>query len=51
MEEKKQTWMWKEKKTSNNADKTHKYTNSASLSAVPFDHKEDGKPGVSDLFW
>lgn len=26
-------------KTSNNADKTHKYTNCANSCAVPFDHK------------
>lgn len=30
-------------KTSNNADKTHKYTNCASPGAVPFDHEEDGE--------
>lgn len=30
-------------KTSNNADKTHKYTNCGSPFATPFDHKEDGE--------
>lgn len=29
------------RKTSNNADKAHKYTHSASPCAAPFDHNKD----------
>lgn len=31
------------RKTSNHADKTHKYTNCASSCAASFDYKEDGE--------